>query len=940
MDQFTAGVVSGAAGQLLANGVATLGRWASADVPLDTGSNIGFVAEAQDADNPTILDLGGAIELEKFLRSPSVKLLSDAMALSRFIFGAESQNYREVAVACARDFEDLGLSASISSLDSRALAAVWTEYMADLDSAFLPSGLIASLDISERDSLAQAVSSVGGRKKPKTELPRYVRRIVELARDRERLDELSAVGTDIRRAVGVEFSQLKLNHAFETDPRQIADLYIHRSLMNDLGVSRAAESLLDSRRRIRAVVTGAPGAGKSTLTQHIVHSASQLEFGRVPLFMKALEFGDDQPQLVEAVAQSSATLLQMPEVNANVVHDLLCMGTAFVVFDGLDEILSPAQRQKFARRVDAFAFRYPLASVVVTSREVGYERAPLNGDLFTRYRLQPFSEAQVVEYVERWFAKSPDGDDRARAFLREISSVPDLPQNPLMLSLLCTLYKARGHIPRNRRQVYSQCADLLFNRWDSMRLIDQPVDHVQHGQDLMEDLALWFFKSRSAQRGVGEGQLRKVLSNFFESTAGALKADAKHRASGFLDFCSDRAWLLGRSGTNEYGERVFVFTHQTFMEFFASEGMARSAKSSEELADTIIRQYEVNASSVVPELVLQAAGATNRTAPIEILRHIKSKERLFSKDRGEGRFVVLRLRLLVVSTANQVITDEILFDALAGLRRADCKSLEYMEALLELPRDPRSRLLGYLLDSPELSKSMPADIVECRRAFLEHWCSMVIGGGAGIYSKEWEEVASALWVSIEDPIGADMQAARLYARHRLGRSMEVEEWELSPSLRSDSSMLDSSLGLAIDKALRGEPMFAGELEVFDRALARILKVKWTDADVLYLREVLQRALPDRRVGAVPLEGESLRAVIACIGMACWEYMEGDSFAVMEQLSEASGVPLVDLANMREGAATNGKKVPGATLAELSRELGVPFARWSNGSKDFVSAPDE
>ena len=48
------------------------------------------------------------------------------------------------------------------------------------------------------------------------------------------------------------------------------------------------------------------------------------------------------------------------------------------------------------------------------------------------------------------------------AFISESASVADLRSNPLMLALLCILYRGAGSLPRNRTEVYEQCASMLY----------------------------------------------------------------------------------------------------------------------------------------------------------------------------------------------------------------------------------------------------------------------------------------------------------------------------------------------------------------------------------------------------------------------------------------------------------------------------------------------
>lgn len=99
--------------------------------------------------------------------------------------------------------------------------------------------------------------------------------------------------------------------------------------------------------------------------------------------------------------------------------------------------------------IERFCAEYPLAKVLVTSRVVGYDEARLDDRQFVRYRLDGFDDERTASYVAKWFARDDglvpgDGRSWAEAFMAESAQMPDLRSNPLMLALLCILYRARG----------------------------------------------------------------------------------------------------------------------------------------------------------------------------------------------------------------------------------------------------------------------------------------------------------------------------------------------------------------------------------------------------------------------------------------------------------------------------------------------------------------
>jgi predicted NACHT family NTPase len=194
----------------------------------------------------------------------------------------------------------------------------------------------------------------------------------------------------------------------------------------------------------------------------------------VPFLVTLREYAAKDPperSVVDHIEHTLETLYQC-RAPARLVHRLLSTKRAIVIFDGLDELLDTSRRKDVTTRVERFCAEYPLAPVLVTSRIVGYDQARLDDEQFTCYRLSGFGDDQVAEYVRKWFALEQGartGD--AEAFLAESANVPDLRSNPLLLSLMCILYRGAGSLPRNRAEIYEERAELLLRKWDARRRI-------------------------------------------------------------------------------------------------------------------------------------------------------------------------------------------------------------------------------------------------------------------------------------------------------------------------------------------------------------------------------------------------------------------------------------------------------------------------------------
>jgi len=112
----------------------------------------------------------------------------------------------------------------------------------------------------------------------------------------------------------------------------------------------------------------------------------------------------------------------------------------------------------------------------------------------------------VHDYVTKWFAADTELTehqrvDKVQAFLKESSAVPDLRTNPLMLALMCNIYRGENYIPRNRPDVYEKCAVMLFEKWDKSRGINVPLPFEAHVRPAMMYLAHWVFSDEHLQGG-------------------------------------------------------------------------------------------------------------------------------------------------------------------------------------------------------------------------------------------------------------------------------------------------------------------------------------------------------------------------------------------------------------------------------------------------------
>ncbi len=361
----------------------------------------------------------------------------------------------------------------------------------------------------------------------------------------------------------------------------------------------------------RTVLLGDPGGGKSTAADYIASELARETGARTPFVVLLREYAQTTPivtSVVQHIADQCAALYQCQPPDGAVEHALLS-GQALVIFDGLDELLDPSRRRDVAERVELFAEAYPHARILVTSRRVGYAQARLNPSVFDVWELAGFNSSDVSNYVARWFSYVEElpaevARRKAAEFAAESAAISDLTATPLMLSLMCIIYRGQGYLPRNRPEVYRRCATLLFETWDRSRQIRVELRTSSQMDNAIKHLALWIFTNQDRAEAVLESEIRAEVASFLQTTFDD-EGERESAAQEFVDFCRGRAWVLSETGLDPFGQPLFKFTHRTFLEYFAAYELTRRFDGPEGLARELGPRIMAQEWDVVSQLAVQ-----------------------------------------------------------------------------------------------------------------------------------------------------------------------------------------------------------------------------------------------------------------------------------------------------------------------------------------------
>ncbi|MFF7023193.1 HEAT repeat domain-containing protein [Streptomyces klenkii] len=464
----------------------------------------------------------------------------------------------------------------------------------------------------------------------------------------------------------------------------------------------------------RVVLLGDPGAGKSTLAQYLalalitdpVPEPLAGLAGRVPVVLELRRYADAQwrdRSLEDYLDHIGIT--EYRSVPRGVLKALLDAGRAVVVFDGLDELFDPAVRAETARRIAAFAGRYPGTRIVVTSRAIGYQRSDLAKAGFRHYMIQELTRYQITEFVRRWYdvvcADDPESAARLRKRLNDAvaSSRPvrELAGNPLLLTILAIIGR-RQELPRHRRDVYGHAVDLLVSVWDDetkqLEGPAQPAVLRRLSKDDRRDLLrLTARRMQEGRQGIAGNhihgrELEAVVTSFLVQQSELPRHEAIPEARDMIRQFRERNFILSRFGGEAYG-----FVHRAFLEYLAADDIARRYQREREWSrEGLIREIFVRRAGEAAwhEVLLLLVGElSERDAACVVDSLLALHAREVRKGRHDSLVLAVRAlaevrRVGTLEAQSRAVVDALIDSLERNLGRTAQQSLETMLPALPL----------------------------------------------------------------------------------------------------------------------------------------------------------------------------------------------------------------------------------------------------------------
>ena len=314
----------------------------------------------------------------------------------------------------------------------------------------------------------------------------------------------------------------------------------------------------------RVVIEGAPGQGKSTVTQYLCQVNRMVLLGRadaikriskehlplearIPFRVDLRDYANwlsgRNPFGVTPGSSLSSDCSPILEsfLSAQVasvtgcqftVDDLVSVSQAsqiLVVLDGFDEVADIAIRNKMVSEIGDSSVRMSevalSSQIIVTSRPAAFANSPG----FSRVDWQhiyilPLSREVIKEYSLKWLEGRASDDHEKKEIINvleeklEHSHVRDLARNPMQLAILLSLISVQGaSLPDKRTALYDNYVEIFLNRESEKSKV------VRDYRELlvkMHRYLAWRLQSEaeheSGAGNVSEIRLRQVLKDFLD----------------------------------------------------------------------------------------------------------------------------------------------------------------------------------------------------------------------------------------------------------------------------------------------------------------------------------------------------------------------------------------------------------------------------------------
>lgn len=391
---------------------------------------------------------------------------------------------------------------------------------------------------------------------------------------------------------------------------------------------------VDERARVqRAIILGAPGGGKSFLTDNTaVELASKalddldqrrVAVDQIPLIIH-LQLADlagkglpTDP--VEAVLRAMAPAPLTDRLKAWMRHRIPT-NSCWLILDALDQVDPKKGLPRLSRLLEAMDADGWKTHIFLTCRTANFDRTKIPWRTLTQYELAPFDPGEMRQFVTGWFDKTRfdhDAASRGRRLAEVLGrsySLLHACRSPMLLTLACLAHNEGPELSDQTRRVdlYPRVLRALCRRaWHKDGALSPEDPQVEKVIKMLRHVGRNLFELSPESNQFTDTEVTSAIT-------AATKAISMRRSPDRVMNELIKCGILFTAGLKDGKELQFSFLHRSFVEFLAAWSLAEEVKkcdvsSADEFWGQILRKAWL---PTWEEVILFLAGMLDDPEPL------------------------------------------------------------------------------------------------------------------------------------------------------------------------------------------------------------------------------------------------------------------------------------------------------------------------------------
>lgn len=364
----------------------------------------------------------------------------------------------------------------------------------------------------------------------------------------------------------------------------------------------------------KMMILADPGMGKSTLLRMEALKIAREELGKLgvntpqpflnnrekvkvkdvilPLYFRLSELANKLAEKNDYIINIISQLIDKNFQIESIVKQKLEQGKCVLFLDALDEV-SSIQLYKLNTKLEHFLDNSP-CKIYLTSRIVGYT-GKFSKEV-KEVEIVPFTDKKTAEYIKTWFVNAEGYLENdlvsAAGLIEELKNKPQiqgLAQNPLLLSLICSLYQTQDLIlPAKRNEVYKQAVDYMLRDWVENRKLVSVSGGKRIAKIRLLEIVAYELSCREEEIFIfQEEDFFNVLERYLRHEEVSTIFQQSNSDELMIELCEEDGII---QKFHEKGDQ-YLFLHRTFQEYFTACYLHQRIKKNQEDGIALVKAH-------------------------------------------------------------------------------------------------------------------------------------------------------------------------------------------------------------------------------------------------------------------------------------------------------------------------------------------------------------